>query len=177
MGACFDLPRGMEEQDWKVFYHVYYRLNPWARVLRFLLRLMALCAGGLMALIVIGVAVSGDPPRQAVIPSLIGLTCVLGVLFFDRLNRWSAKRRSLGEGKPMVVTIGEEDVKDETGSVVTRYGYDAFFRVCYCRDTFLLFLNAQTALVLPERARTGASSLELQQFLEQRTGKTIQFIK
>ncbi len=178
MEARFDLPNGFEKSDWNVFLHTYYCMNPAARCLQVLIRLFCAGMGTLMALAVVGVVVTeGSGPLDAMIPASISLLMWCGAIWFDALVLWISRHRMADSHAHMTVTIHTDGVTDQTGAVTTHYGYQAFYAVCYCRNTYLLFTSRRFALVLPERFREGAGSAVLKAFLEEKTGKMIREFK
>lgn len=178
MEARFDLPNGPEKSDWKAFFHVYFRLNPAVRLLILVLRVACAGASALMAFMTLGILASEDiHGGKAVVPGLLCLLLLCYAAGFRQMVIWQSKRNMLASNGRMVVTINRDGVTDQTGSITTHYGYDAFYAVCYYRDIYMLFLSRKAALVLPERCREGAKSSELKAFLEQMTGKTMRYFK
>lgn len=174
----FDLPQGPQEKDWKAFYHVYYRINPAVRFKVIFLQGAAGILGILLLLAVIGIFVSEDSgPVDAIIPAVLCLILLLYAVGFHPFTIWMSRRNQLSPNKRMIVTINEEGVTDQTGAITTHYEYQAFYAVCYYQDSYMLFLNRKTALILPERCREGGSSPELKHFLEEKAGKSIKYIK
>lgn len=178
MEIRFDLPHGPEKSDWKAFYHVYYRLNPTVRFLSLLFRLVCGVLCFLMAFMVVGILLSEDSsPVNAVIPAVLCLLLALYAVRFQLLAVWWSKRNMVSPNERMTVTVNEAGITDQTGAITTNYEYQAFYAICYYRDIYMLFLSQKTALLLPERFREGAGSAEFKRFLEEKTEKTVQYIK
>lgn len=174
----FELPQGPQKHDWKAFYHVYYRVNPGAGVKVLLLRAAAGILGVFLLLLVIGILVSEDSsPGRAVVPGVLCLIQLCYAIGVHPLTVWAGRRNQVSPNAPMTVTIDETGVTDQTGAITTHYEYQAFYAICYYRDIYMLFISPKAALILPERCREGGSSPELRRFLEEKTGKSIRFIK
>lgn len=164
----------LNQRDWNAFYHVSHRLNPAMGLCALAIRLLTAASGCLMFFMTVGILVSEDAsPWSAMIPAVL---CVLNLSVAIGYRRYAAfltRRRLTQPGETMSVTIDDSGVTDRTGGVTTRYEFSTLYAVCWYRDVYLLFINKKSALILPERYRSGGSSGELRRFLEEKTGKPL----
>lgn len=173
----FVLALGMERSDWLAFYHAYYHFHTFHRIISVLLRIICVVLGCLMlAIVSLGQAFSTLSMGQTILLLVSGCLCWAVAICLDRINVFFAKKRQFGAGKETVVTIDETGVTGWLDGVTTLYEYSALQKICYTRACYLLFLDKERALVLPERCREGGSSPELKQYLEDKTGLSLYMI-
>ncbi len=108
------------------------------------------------------------------------LLAVMGVLyqFVDRINA-GALLKAQKNLENVQWVFEDEAVRASAATVESTYRYDSFRELFYSvkNRCFYLFINAKTALILPERCLTKGEAASLRSFLQEKTGLEVKEVK
>ena len=108
------------------------------------------------------------------------LVAVMGVLyqFIDRINAGALLKTQKNQENVHWV-FEDEAVRASAATVESTYRYDSFREIFYSVKyrCYYLYLNAKTAVVLPERCLIGGDAAAFRGFLQEKTGLEVKEVK
>ena len=112
---------------------------------------------------------------QALVSLLMGALLVLLTLFRTRINAWAA-RRNTPKMENLTLKLGDTELTEKYSGVVVQMPYHNIARVFHYRSCYFLFLDDRRAHILPERAFVVGDPKDFPAFIEEKTGKRIEYI-
>lgn len=112
---------------------------------------------------------------QALFFLLMGVFLVLLTLFRTRINAWAA-RRNMPKMENLTLKLGDTELTEKYSGVVVQMPYHNIARVFHYREYYFLFLDDRRAHILPERAFAVGDPRAFPAFIEEKTGKRIEYI-
>jgi len=103
-----------------------------------------------------------------------GLCLVLGI-FRSRLNALGARRQAL-RVENLTIKLSGEGLTQSSSKATALVPYSAFERLYHYRDRYFLFVDKLHAYILPEDCFVVGDSADFRDFIEDRTGKTVEYI-
>ncbi len=112
-----------------------------------------------------------------VITGLCVLILLTPNLWEDRLNAYIGKKRLLSGLSSSVTTFGEEDYRSVTEIGESTFLYDKVSAIAEMEDYFVFLFDKNHGQVYDKNHLEGGSVEEFRQFIQKKTGKTLQKIK
>ncbi|MCI2058216.1 MAG: YcxB family protein [Oscillibacter sp.] len=172
----FYMPQRYTRQDLMEFNKVYVRssrLRCWGKNL---FRILSVLCGAALFLAGLMILLGGGIQEGLLVPGIVstavGAVWLLSGVFYYRINAWGSRRQMLRETGSFTVTLREDGVTEETEKGISNYPYASFTDAVFHANRWFLFLDQRHALILPLSTMAQGAPVELEKFLEERTGKT-----
>lgn len=104
-----------------------------------------------------------------------GLLLALLFLFRTRINAWGSRRQAMKTGN-LTIKFSAEGLTETSRMGTFSMPYGNVERVFYYRERYFLFLDKRHAHILPERAFAVGDPKDFSTFIEDRTGKRVEYI-
>lgn len=141
-----------------------------SRVVLFFLGLVML-GMGLLVLI-------GAGPLTLEILLLAGGLLYIGLsIFYHRLVAWKSRRMLIKNTGEITVTLDDAGVRECSEKVEGFYPYQAFIGCVYSPGWYFLFLDKKHAVILPEGAMIAGDPEHFRDFIQEKTGKPVEYVK
>ena len=105
---------------------------------------------------------------------LFGGLCMALCFFRSRLNAWGAERQAL-RVENLTMKFSDEGMTQITDKATALVPYGAFERLRHYQDRYFLFVDKLHAYILPEDRFVVGDSTGFRAFIEERTGKKVEF--
>lgn len=165
---------GYEKADFIAMQKLYQKtVQPWwwkALALVMLLAGVFLVFGGALML-----ALDEEVFGQALVSLLMGGLLILLTLFRTRINAWGSRRQAMKTGN-LTIKFSAEGLTETSRMGTFSMPYGNVERVFYYRERYFLFLDKRHAHILPERAFAVGDPKDFPAFIEDRTGKRVEYI-
>lgn len=165
---------GYEKRDFMTIQRVYQRtVQPWWWKVFAVIMLLA----GVFLVLSCGVLLAVDEEvfAQALFAFLMGGLLVLLTLFRTRINAWAA-RRNMPKMENLTFKLSGTEITEQYDGATVQMPYSGIARVIHYKGYYFLFLDKRRAHILPERAFVVGDVRDFPAFIEDRTGKRIEYI-
>ncbi len=112
---------------------------------------------------------------QGLFSLALGLLLALLFLFRARVNAWSA-RRNMAKMENMTIKLSADHITETNAGAMFQVPYGNVERVFYYRERYFLFLDKRHAHILPEAHFAVGDPKDFSAFIEDRTGKQVEYI-
>lgn len=102
-----------------------------------------------------------------------GLAILALSIWYDQFNAWASQRLLIKGMGEIVVTLGEDGVREKSLKGEAVYPYQAFIGGFACRGRYMLFLDKKHAVILALEAMTQGDPTQLGPWLADKLGRNI----
>lgn len=102
---------------------------------------------------------------------------VLILLTEDSVNAFFAKRKMLPGTSSARSVFGEESYTSTTEAAATEFRYEAIQQVCETADYFVILFSHRHGQIYDKATLRGGTAGEFRDFIAERTGKPVAYIK
>ncbi len=127
-----------------------------------------------LAAAVLGVCLTWDSPADMVLNGLVAVFMALIIWKEDAINAFWARRSALPGIEACVTSFFPEYYQTESDAAVSQWNYDRIQALAETGRYVLLILGKNHAQVLDKEQIQGGAPEALIQFLEEKTGLTVQ---
>ena len=107
---------------------------------------------------------------------LLGILCIIFSIFRYRLNAWGAAKQAINV-ENLTMKFTDEGLTEQSSKATLQMPYTAFERVLHFNGRYFLFVDRMHAYILPEDRFAVGDPADFPQFITEKAGKSIEYIK